>query len=147
MKKIMAILMVMVTLIVFSEIPVFAVDHSGISPLLNNGQTYSENFVISSSGLSEVKVSYTGVEGVTTKVTVTTYLQKKTLGLFWTKVDIGTEDKQWVDTSTSISGTFVHQFQLKSTGTYRAVIKIVFSGSGGSDDVIENKIEKKYSNT
>ena len=79
------------------------------------------------------------------QVTVTTYIQKKTLGLFWTTVDIGTSNKKWVDTSTDIYGQFVHQFQLKSTGTYRAVIEVVFSGAGGSDDVIEDKIEKKYS--
>ena len=101
--------------------------------------------VISSSGLSEVSVSYYGIKNVTTKVAVTTYIQKRTLGLFWTKVDIGTANNQWVDTSTELSGYFIHKTQLKSKGTYRVVIKIVFSGSGGSDDIIEQNLEKKYS--
>ena len=144
MKKILAIVMVVISLFSFAGGSVFAAENFAVAPCLNNGSTIS-NFAISASGLSEVCVTYIGIKGTTTKVTVTTYIQKKTLGLFWTKVDIGTEDKQWVDTSTSLNGTFRHQFQLKSTGTYRAVIKIVFSGTGGSDDVIEDKIEKKYS--
>lgn len=145
MKKILAIMMVVVTLVSLVAMPASADESPGITPYLNNAERSSCIFDISSSGLSTVHVSYTGIQGVTTKVTVTTYLQKKTLGLFWTKVDIGTTNKEWVDTSTQVSGTFVHQYQLQSTGTYRAVITIVFSGTGGADDEIQNKIEKKYS--
>lgn len=146
MKKILAMVMVVITLVGFTAFPVSALGESPeVSPYLNNGTNATTSFVIPSSGLSETKILYTGIQGVTTKVTVTTYLQKKTLGLFWTKVDIGTTNKEWVDTSTQVSGTFVHQYQLQSTGTYRAVITIVFSGTGGADDEIQNKIEKKYS--
>lgn len=137
--------MVVISLFSFAGESVFAAENSAVAPCMNNGLKATLSFTIISSGLSEVYVSYIGIKGTTTKVTVTSYIQKKTLGLFWTKVDIGTEDKQWVDTSTSLDGSFKHQFQLKSTGTYRAVIKVVFSGTGGADDVIEDKIEKKYS--
>lgn len=145
MKKIISILLAVITLVGVIAFPSYATENAPIAPYLSNGNSCSYNFVITSSGMSEVKVSYEGIPGVMTKITVTTYIQKKTLGLFWTKVDIGTTDKQWVDTSTNVSGMFTHQFQLNSTGTYRAVFKIEFSGTGGSDDVIENKIEKKYS--
>jgi hypothetical protein len=51
------------------------------------------------------------------------------------------EDNQRFDTSKSLNGTFRHQFQC----TYRAAFKIEFSGTGGANDVIEDKIETKYS--
>ena len=145
MKKIISILLVAITLVGVIAFPSYAAKNTSIVPCFNNGDNCKYSFNISSSGLSEVSITYAGMSGVMKKVTVTTYIQKKTLGLFWTKVDIGTTDKQWVDEATNVSGRFVHQFQLKSTGTYRAVFKIVFSGTGGSDDVIEDKIEKKYS--
>lgn len=145
MKKLISTLLAIITLFSFITLPVYASESSTVAPYLNNGDRYSFVFAISSTGLSEVNVTYSGISGVTQKVTVTTYLQKKTFGLFWTKVDIGTTNDEWVDTSTKITGTFTHQFKLSSTGTYRAVTKIVFSGNGGADDVIEDKIEKKYS--
>ena len=77
-------------------------------------------------------------------MTSTVYIQKKFLGLFWTKVDIGTTDDEWVDSSTNVSGAFSHSVQLGSSGTYRAVFEIKMYGSGGATDTIEDKIEKKY---
>lgn len=145
MKRIISILLVVMTLVGVIAYPSYAAENTSVAPCLSNGNNCSYNFIITSSGMSEIRITYEGIPVVMKKVTITTYIQKKTLGLFWTKVDIGTTDKQWVDTSTNIYGCFVHQFQLKSTGTYRAVIKVVFSGSGGPDDVIEDKIEKKYS--
>lgn len=145
MKKILAILMTLITLLNFASFSIYASENAEVSPCLNNGSNSTSRFGISSSGLSEVSVSYNGIKGTTTKVTITTYIQKKTLGLFWTKVDIGAENKEWIDTLTDVNGYISHKYQLSSTGTYRAVIKIVFSGTGGSDDEIEDKIEKKYS--
>jgi len=145
MKKMISTLLAVITLVGVMVYPSYATENTSVVPRLNNGNNCSYNFVISSSGMSEVGVTYEGIPGVMNKVTVTTYIQKKILGLFWITVDIGTPDKKWVDTSTNLYGIFVHQFQLQATGTYRAVFKVVFSGTGGSDDVIEDMIEKKYS--
>ena len=91
-----------------------------------------------------VKVDYVGKESAFTSITVETYIQKKTLGLFWTKVDNGEANNTWVDTSTALSGTFTHSLQLENTGEYRAVFKITFSGTGGADDVIEKTLTYTY---
>lgn len=145
MKKIISILLAVISLVGVVAFPAYANENADVEPCLNNGNNCLYCFKISSSGMLEVSVKYAGVYGAMTKITITTYIQKKTLSLFWTTVDIGTSNKKWIDTSTNVSGIITHQFQLKSTGTYRAVFKVVFSGTGGADDKIENKIEAKYS--
>ena len=120
-------------------IPVFAANAR-----MSHGAHYSTEFYINSSGGAMVSVNYAG-NTTFTNITVETYIQKRSLGLVWTKVDNGESNKTWVDTSTSQTGTFVHNLQLDSTGTYRAVFKITFSGTGAADDVIDEKIEYVYS--
>ena len=153
MKRIISALLVIITIITTFTLPIHASsipDYSetiivtSIDPRLNNGNSCSKSFNITSSGFAGVTVNYQGISGVTTKVTSTVYIQKKFLGLFWTKVDIGTTDDEWVDSSTNVSGTFSHSVQLGSSGTYRAVFEIKMYGSGGATDTIEDKIEKKY---
>lgn len=101
-------------------------------------------FGIAPTGLAELAINYTGNSSSFTDITVESYIQKRSLGFIWTKVDINEENNTWIDTSTDTSGIFRHQLQLNSTGTYRAVFKITFAGNGGADDVIEDKIEAVY---
>ena len=134
-------------MVFISVVPVCAANGKNSNmavPYMNNGQTATPSFSINSSGTAEVTVGYTGNPSTFTEVTVETYIQKKTLGLFWTKVDIGESGNTWVDSSTSLSGTFVHTVQLENTGNYRAVFQITFSGTGGEDDVIEDTITCSY---
>ena len=112
---------------------------------MSHGMVCRRTFGIDAYGSAEVFVYYEGNATTFTDITVETYIQKKSLGLVWTKVDNGESNKTWVDTSTSQTGTFVHNLQLDSTGTYRAVFKITFSGTGASDDVITERIEDVYS--
>lgn len=102
------------------------------------------SFRIDSSGKATITVRYEGNASSFTNVTVETYIQKKSLGLFWTKVDNGQADKTWVDSSSATSGSFTHTLNLDATGTYRAVFKITFSGTGAAADVIEDEIEYVY---
>ena len=154
MKRATALLLIIITVFTALSLPAYAsqlpeedstVVVMTIDPRLNNGSSCSQIFTITSSGKATVSVDYAGISGVTTKVTSTVYLEKKTLWLFWTRVDIGTTDDEWVDSSTSVSGSFTHSKQLSSTGTYRAVFVVKMYGSGGATDTIEKNIEKKYS--
>lgn len=111
---------------------------------LSHGVNAELLFGITATGLAEVSVDYVGNRTSFTNVAVETYIQKRTLGFIWTKVDNGEVDKTWVDTSTEEVGYFVHHLQLDDTGTYRAVFKITFSGTGAEDDVITDKIEYVY---
>ena len=147
MKKVMLMMLCML-MVLAAAIPVCATEWGSedisIQPRLNNVDDCETSFAINASGVAEVVVHYTGNSSTFTEVTVETYIQKKTLGLFWTKVNIGESNNTWVDSSTGLSGTFVHTVQLEDTGNYRAVFQITFSGTGGADDVIEKTITCSY---
>ena len=145
MKKLLSLVLCSLMLFAFA-IPVYAAngENDPIMPYMNNGGDYRMIFVIDPSGEATTEVLYTGDTSTFRCVTVETYIQKKTLGLFWTKVDNGEANNTWVDTSTALSGTFTHSLQLENTGNYRAVFKITFSGTGGADDVIEKTLTYTY---
>lgn len=121
-----------------------AVSAAEITPYFNNTISASTSVNLPSSGKITITNSYKGVKDVTTKAVITTYIEKRFLGIFWTRVDIGTTDNEWVDTSYNYYYTGDHSFQLESTGTYRVTVKFVISGSGGSADEIVKEIEKEY---
>ncbi len=117
---------------------------SEIMPCYNN-VSYVQSYVnISSSGMLTVTNTYEGANGKITKAVITTYIEKKVLGLFWSRVDIGTSDNQWVDTSYSNVFDGSHSVQLSSEGTYRVTAEYVIYGNGGSEDEIEEVVTKVY---
>ena len=116
-----------------------------IEPRLNNTLTTSTNFVISSTGKATITETYNAYRQYFTSATVTSYIEKRTLGIFWTKVDIGEPNNTWVDTSTDFTNTIIHEVQLESTGTYRATVTYEISGTGGATDVIDYEQERTYS--
>lgn len=144
MKKIIACFLIIATLVSLVPISACAEENTSISPRYSNVNSCALAFIITDSGLAQVKVSYDGKIAYITQVRSEIYLQKKVLGIFWKKVDIGVTDNVWVDTSTENAYAFSHVFQLQDTGTYRAVFEVTFSGTGGADDVVEDKIEYIY---
>ena len=68
------------------------------TPYYNNTLSARTTISISSTGELSVVNAYHGYQGVTTRAVITTYVEKRVLGIFWTRVDIGTTDDQWVDT-------------------------------------------------
>lgn len=133
---------------VFTVFGVFAsskaVSAAEITPYYNNTVSATSSANISSTGKITISNSYSGIKDVTTKAVITTYIEKRFLGIFWTRVDIGTTDDEWVDTVYNYQYTGNHTFQLESTGTYRVTVEYVISGSGGSADEIIKEIEVKY---
>lgn len=115
-----------------------------IQPRLNNTAMTSTNFTITSSGKATITASYTGYKNVTTGATVTSYIEKRTLGMFWTRVDIGEIGNAWVDTSTDDTDAFGHVFYLSERGTYRAIVEYEIRGTGGATDVINYEQERTY---
>ncbi len=145
MKKIITailLLTLMCTLLSFNALAAMP-DDEIVMPLYNNTATTNTTFTISSGGSAMVKVFYRGYSGVTTGGTITTKIQKYVSGS-WQDVDIGMPNNEWVDVSTSVFFTKTHTVQLQSTGIYRAVVEYVISGSGGSDDVINETVEYTY---
>ena len=72
------------------------------------------------------------------------YVEKRTLGFFWTRVDIGQPNNQWYDVVYDYMYIGSHSFQLNSHGTYRITVTYVISGTGGEPDIITRTITKTY---
>ena len=137
-RRILSMILLVVilsTLVVMAAAAV--IPDAGIMPCYNNTMMTSTNFTISTAGKATITATYDGYYGITTGATVTSYIEKRTLGLFWTKVDIGEPNNEWVDTSTDYLDAFGHEFWLDSKGTYRATVVYEISGTGGATDVID----------
>ena len=139
MTKKFFVAMLSVFLVVNMVVPSYAAEAR-----LNHGVMADLVFGITDTGMAEASIDYHGNGTSFTNVRIETYIQKRTLGLIWIKVDNGETDKTWVDISSEVTGYFVHHLQLDETGTYRAVFKITFSGTGAEDDVITEKMQDVY---
>lgn len=143
MKKILSCLLCTLMLFSYVTVPATAAN-DGIMPCYNNVISTRTQFNISDSGVARVTVSYEGVPGVTTGATITTKIQKRSLGLIWTKVDIGTTNNEWVDSTRVESYSTFHSVTLPDTGTYRVVVEYEITGTGGATDVIEDIQTAEY---
>ena len=143
MKRVNIFLLCMLLLIGCIPLPVAAADYDAV-PCYNNAVTVNSGFTISDSGMATVNITYNGVANLTTGATITTKIQKRTLGLIWTNVDIGTEDNVWVDETTDFVYATSHSVNLKSKGTYRAVVDFVIRGTGGAADEITQTSTSEY---
>ena len=110
----------------------------------NNTVTASSVATISSSGLLTVSNQYQGIPGKTSQGVITTYVEKRTLGVFWTRVSIGVSNNEWLDVIYDYMYSGSHTVQLPSRGTYRITVVYEISGSGGSTDTITRTITKTY---
>ena len=115
-----------------------------ITPRFTNCNQCNFVFQVLDPGEAHVAVTYNAKADVFTQAKLTVKIQKKILGLFWTTVDIGTTNDEWVAYSTAINGQFYNYFSVNGTGTYRAVFCVEMYGISGVVDTIENTIEYKY---
>ncbi|MBQ7322782.1 MAG: hypothetical protein IJW99_11840 [Clostridia bacterium] len=138
-SKQLTLILLCILMMMASVLPVYAADAR-----LSHGAIASCGFDIGSDGWSEITISYSGNTTSFTSFTVEAYIQKRTLGFIWTKVDNGEPNKTWVDSSTNLMDSFLFGLQLDNKGTYRAVYTLTFSGTGAPDDVIEDTIERTY---
>lgn len=115
-----------------------------IAPQYNNTSATDCAMKISSSGLMTIDYNIDGKQGITTKAVITTYIEKRTLGLFWKRVEIGTSNNEWVDTVNTYEYTKKRTYQLSSSGTYRVSVEMVVYGSGGSADTINYQFKDSY---
>lgn len=86
------------------------------------------------SGVLKIHNEYTVSSGTGfTSAKIQTYVERRTLGLFWVKVNNGQPNNTWVDTSTSLSYGKNYSLTLTQTGTYRVTAEYTFYGSSGSE--------------
>lgn len=115
-----------------------------IAPRYNNTSHTSCAMKINESGLMTIDYSIDGKPGLMTKAVITTNIEKRTLGLFWSKVDIGTRNNEWTDTTSSCLYTKKRTYQLSSSGTYRINVEIKVYGSGGTADTVNYQLKDSY---
>lgn len=102
-----------------------------------NNTVYADlNCTVNSNGLLQADMYVNGIAGKTTGIAVELYVEKRILGIFWKKVDIGCTNNIWTDSTTGTVYSHVFSHTLTSTGTYRVTVTYTVSGSGGADDVI-----------
>lgn len=142
-KKLSVLLLTLCLLIVPSA-AVTASAEEGITPYFNNVISVSTNMVINSSGQMTISYQYAGSSSKTTKAVITTYIEKKVLGLFWQRVNNGQPDNQWVDTINDYKYSGYRKVQLNSSGTYRVKVEYKIYGSGGAADVVDYEKEDSY---
>lgn len=139
-----ALLVLCLSIIPISPVSAAIADGNEIMPLYNNVSSATANISINNSGKLTITYQYYGSSAVTTKAVITTYIEKKTLGLFWKRVDIGTTDDEWVDTKYDPSYNGSRTYQLSSTGTYRVTVNYKIYGTGGSADEIKCQAQDSY---
>lgn len=130
-KKITAILLLFIVILTLFMLPVNADEPT-------RSKYYSSVVTTSGvvSGVLNIHNGYTVSSGTGfTSAQIQTYVERKTLGLFWVKVDNGQPNKTWVDTSTSKTYSKNYTLTLTQTGTYRVTAEYTFYGSSGSESI------------
>lgn len=143
-KALSAILTLFLVTLPVCSVFASAATQEEVMPLYNNVSKAELDASISSSGKMTITYSYTGSSSVTTKAEVTIYIEKKTLGMFWSRVDIGTTDNEWVQIIYNYKYSGTKTFQLSASGTYRVTAKFKISGTGGSADEIKKQVKVSY---
>lgn len=115
-----------------------------ITPYFNNVVSADVQGYVSSAGVLTLDYYCAGRSGITEKIVIRTYIEKKVAGLFWSRVDIGGSNNEWVFVSNSSSYSTAKSFTLPSKGTYRVSVTFTVSGSGGDADTIQRTLEKTY---
>ena len=93
------------------------------------------NASISSGGLLNIRNSYIISSSAFTSAKISTYVERKVLGLFWVKVDNGQPDKTWVAYPTATVYNQPYTLQLSQTGNYRVTAEYTFYGSNGTESI------------
>lgn len=115
-----------------------------IEPYFNNAVDVSNHASVSSTGKLTITNRCAADASVFGKAIITTYVEKKVLGLFWSRVDIGQNNNKWIDVIYENVYTGFHYFQLSDKGTYKVTTEFVVYGSGGPADTITRTATTQY---
>ena len=102
----------------------------------NNTVSTTTSATVSSDGTVTIYFGYNGIPGVTSRGEITTYIEKRILGIFWTRESIGLPNNQWEDLIYNYKYNSSHCHQFSSTGTYRVTVMYKIYGTGGDPDEI-----------
>ena len=140
-KRGIALALSLLTLLAFFAVPISRVS---AATTYNNTTSVTMNTSISSAGLLNTSLHVSGKSGITSKIHVELYVEKRILGIFWSRVDIGTPDNIWTDSITGCTYNNTFSTQLNSTGTFRVTAEFTVYGSGGAADIIDKENTASY---
>ncbi|MBO4879355.1 MAG: hypothetical protein J5544_03775 [Clostridia bacterium] len=132
-KKWTLLMLAVLTLVMSIFVPL---NKASAATTYNNTNRANLYASVSSNGRLSASLSVLGIKGITTKIEVSLYVEKRILGLFWSRVDIGCDDNVWEDSTTNYYYNNTFSCDLSSTGTYRVTVTYTVSGTGGASDVI-----------
>ena len=115
-----------------------------IMPLYDN--IIKSNLITNVDNSGNLKIIYdiTSRSDSTSKIVVTTYFEKKHLGLFWQRVDTGSPNDEWVTTIYSSSYNKTRTFTLPENGTYRTTVVYQVHGTDGTVEEVTHQKEVTY---
>ncbi len=140
-KRGIALALSLLTLFAFFVVPISRVS---AATMYNNVINVSASSSVSSGGLLQTALYAIGTKGVTSRIIIELYVEKRILGVFWSKVEIGVPDNVWIDSVNSHIYNNTFSTQLNSSGTYRVTVTFTISGSGGPDDIITKQNTVTY---
>ena len=135
-KKILTL--TLATLFMFMLVIPSIAQEKEVAPVSDEFPHYA-TLSIDSNGLASMDYYCKGVEGVTTRIEISSQIQKKTLW-WWNDVDGGS----YFFEKDSYECTFWNTKQLSKSGTYRLVVTYTVYGTGGAADVINSQVEASY---
>ena len=127
-----ALILFLAVLVMFSALhqPVNAANEGLRYSSIKSAELYAN---ANAAGLLSIDITYSGYNGITTGAKITTYVQKRTLGIFWTKVNNGQPNNEWVDNVSGSSNSISHSLQLSSSGTYRVTSAFTIYATSGNE--------------
>ena len=132
MKKI-ALVLILCLMLSFGMGVISSAEEYGVNPRYANADICRCSLDIQGN-VAIAKVLVTGIDNVTSRITVNIKLEKRVLlGLWWS------EEASWQDSTTDITRMFEFRKEVKS-GTYRCNFEITIEGNGGATDIITDQI-------
>ena len=138
-----AICAVIALIMALSAFSAFAAAQT-VEPCFNNVVRVSNHDEVASSGKLTATNSYVADGSVFSKAIITTYVEKKVLGLFWSRVDIGQTNNKWTDVIYDNIYDGTHSVHLSDKGTYGVTSEFVVYGSGGPADTVTETATTEY---
>lgn len=133
-KRVSVFALAMLTLIMGVVVP-FRKAEAAI--MYNNTTDAYLSCSVNSNGQLQASMSVVGIKNKTTRIDIELYVEKRILGVFWSRVDIGYPNNIWTASTSNYSYSHTFTTNLPSSGTYKVTVTYTVSGSGGSDDIIE----------
>ena len=87
----------------------------------------SLTFYVSDNGVATLTYTVSG-RADSGKIIIKSYIDRKTLGVFWSRIKLSDGSSEWTDTSTGVYTSNTHTLSVSKDGTYRATIVIYVDG-------------------